>query len=200
MGRAIVIVFRQAMCFVSGANVEGNRRAEPMHANEKVWIRRVRLTVGLGPGSDGLEEEKLVIAEVKVLNVSTGDKPALLEQALGGDVRSVGGDVKLRLHTAALKLREQCFPDTGTTVLHPDHEQGDETLLEERVAQNAEAENLVGVNGHHTLASAQGRLNEMSAIRVGAHKRIHKADARKVSSACATNGVRDVWRERLHGP
>ena len=83
--------------------------------------RRVRLTVGLGPTLDGLEKEKLVIAEVKVLDVSAGNKPALLEHALGGDVRSVGGDVKLRLHTAALKLREQRFTDTDTAAAHPDY-------------------------------------------------------------------------------
>jgi hypothetical protein len=162
--------------------------------------RRVRLTVGLGPTLDGLEKEKLVIAEVKVLDVSARNKPALLEQTLGGNVRSVGGDVKLRLHTTALKLREQRFPDTDTTAAHPDYEQRDEPLLEKRKVQDAEAENLVAIHGHHTLAGAHSRLNEMSAIRVSAHKRIHKADAGKVGSACATNGVRDVWRERMHGP
>jgi len=162
--------------------------------------RRVRLTVGLGPTLDGLEKEKLVIAEVKVLDVSAGNKPALLEQALGGDVRSVGGDVKLRLHTAALKLREQRFPDTDTAAAHPNYEQGDEPLLEKRVVQDAEAENLVAIHDHHTLAGAHRRLNEMSAIRISAHKRIHKADSGKVASACATNDVRDVWREWLHGP
>jgi hypothetical protein len=67
--------------------------------------RRVRLTIRLGPRSDGLEEEKLVIGEVDILDVSAADKSALLEQALGRNVRSVGGDIKLRLHTAALKRR-----------------------------------------------------------------------------------------------
>lgn len=162
--------------------------------------RPVRLTIGLGPGSHGLKEEKLVIADVKVLDVSARDKPALLEQTLGGNVRAVGGDVKLRLHTAALKLRKQCFADASAATAHPDHQQGNEALLEERVIENAEAENLVVVNGHHTLASVQSGLNETSTIRIGAHERIRKTDARKVSSSRGTNGVPRVCRKRLHGP
>jgi hypothetical protein len=36
-------------------------------------------------------------------------------------------------------------------------------------------------------------LDEMSAVRIGAHERIHQADAPKVSSACAPNGVHNAW-------
>jgi hypothetical protein len=41
--------------------------------------RRVRLTVGLGPTVYGLEEKELVIADVEILDVSTGHKAALFE-------------------------------------------------------------------------------------------------------------------------
>ena len=103
-------------------NVEGNRRADEMRTEDQAVCRRVRLTVRLGPSSNRLEKEKLIIAEIEVLDVPTGHKAAPLKQALGGDVRSVSRNVKLCPGTATLQLRQQLLSDTEAATPHPDNE------------------------------------------------------------------------------
>ncbi len=163
-----------------GPTVEGNRPADEMQAEEQGMCRRVRLTVRLGPTSDTLEKEKLVIAKVKILDVSTGRKATVLKQTLGRNVGTVGGNVKLRLRTPPLKLRKQGASNPGTATAHPDHEQRDEALLEERVVQDAEAEDLIDIYSHDTIARRYGGLDKLSAIRVGSHEGIDEANAGEV--------------------
>jgi hypothetical protein len=75
----MIRVWRGVLFRLMPSNDIGNRPAAPMVTEDQGMNRRVRMTVRLGPTVYGLEEKELVIADVEILDVSTGHKAALFE-------------------------------------------------------------------------------------------------------------------------